>query len=230
MVQHLSVRLGAIWVGQICLSWLDCVFLNLMFGRSLSLPDCKAKDCRFADCGSAILSRWFYQHLQWMGYAKGQHFFSVLKSLYYTSTFGGQSLPFRTFSLLAYSETLLVLSLLPNHPHSAKARLPFLRPQAAGSCEVHAHTRHTMVTSIQDRTNEFKSILAQAQKRQTVKPPQQRQSLLSDQQKQEANGDAAPRSARSQFARDAATIGRGITATMGKLERLAQRMDLSADI
>lgn len=82
-----------------------------------------------------------------------------------------------------------------------------------------------MVTSIQDRTNEFKSILAQAQKRQTVKPPQQRQSLLSDQQQKEANGDAAPRSARSQFARDAATIGRGITATMGKLERLAQRMD-----
>lgn len=80
-----------------------------------------------------------------------------------------------------------------------------------------------MVTSIQDRTNEFKTILAQAQKRQKVPLSQQRQSLLSEQQKQEANG--APRSARSQFARDAAAIGRGITATMGKLERLAQRKD-----
>ncbi|KAK5070970.1 Integral membrane protein SED5 [Lithohypha guttulata] len=77
-----------------------------------------------------------------------------------------------------------------------------------------------MVTSIQDRTNEFRTILAQAQRRQKA-PPGQRQSLLSEQQKREAN-DGAPRSARSQFARDAAAIGRGITATMGKLERLAQ--------
>lgn len=86
-----------------------------------------------------------------------------------------------------------------------------------------------MVTSIQDRTNEFKTILAQAQRRQkTPHVQQQRQGLLSEQQKQDANGDATPRSARSQFARDAAQIGRGITATMGKLERLAQRKDPSA--
>lgn len=80
-----------------------------------------------------------------------------------------------------------------------------------------------MVTSIQDRTNEFRTIVAQAQRRQKAPITQQRQSLLSEQQKQAADGDAAPRSARSQFARDAAAIGRGITATMGKLERLAQR-------
>ena len=88
-----------------------------------------------------------------------------------------------------------------------------------------------MVTSIQDRTNEFRTILAQAQRRQKAGPTaQQRQSLLSQQEKQEANGDGAPRSARSQFARDAAAIGRGITATMGKLERLAQRMYLVSTI
>ena len=78
-----------------------------------------------------------------------------------------------------------------------------------------------MVTSIQDRTGEFNTILAQAQKRQKGPLSQQRQSLLSEQEKQAANG--APRSARSQFARDAAAIGSGITETMGKLERLAQR-------
>ncbi len=81
-------------------------------------------------------------------------------------------------------------------------------------------------TSIQDRTTEFRSILTQAQKRQSsTKGGGQRASLLSDAQKREANGSAAPngeRRARSEFARNAAQIGRGITATMGKLERLAQ--------
>ena len=81
-------------------------------------------------------------------------------------------------------------------------------------------------TSIQDRTNEFRSILGQAQKRQSSsKSSAQRTALLSDTRRQEANG--APRGgerrARSEFARTAAQIGRGITATMGKLERLAQR-------
>jgi syntaxin 5 len=80
--------------------------------------------------------------------------------------------------------------------------------------------------SIQDRTAEFRTILAQAQKRQTVtKGAPQRQSLLSDAQKKEADPSASgpSRSSRSEFARNAAQIGRGITATMGKLERLAQR-------
>ncbi|KAI1610658.1 syntaxin 5 [Exophiala viscosa] len=80
-------------------------------------------------------------------------------------------------------------------------------------------------TSIQDRTNEFRTILAQAQKRQSAtKGGPQRQSLLSEAQKRETNGAAngPTRGARSEFARNAAQIGRGITATMGKLERLAQ--------
>lgn len=77
------------------------------------------------------------------------------------------------------------------------------------------------VASIQDRTNEFRSVLAQAQKRQaSSKVGAQRQSLLSDSQKAAANGDAKPK--RSDFARRAADIGRGISATMGKLEKLAQ--------
>ena len=81
-------------------------------------------------------------------------------------------------------------------------------------------------TSIQDRTNEFRTILTQAQKRQaSTKTGAQRQSLLSDAQKQEANGHAVDgrKPTRSEFARNAAQVGRSISATMGKLERLAQR-------
>jgi syntaxin 5 len=78
------------------------------------------------------------------------------------------------------------------------------------------------VASIQDRTSEFKSVLAQAQRRQNnQKVGSQRRSLLTDSQRSAANGDARPR--RSDFARKAAEIGRGISATMGKLEKLAQR-------
>ncbi|KAL7961831.1 t-SNARE [Trichoderma compactum] len=75
------------------------------------------------------------------------------------------------------------------------------------------------VASIQDRTAEFKSVLAQAQRRQN-KVGSQRRSLLNDAQKSAADGDARAR--RSDFARKAAEIGRGISATMGKLEKLAQ--------
>ncbi|KAH6672018.1 syntaxin 5 [Halenospora varia] len=80
------------------------------------------------------------------------------------------------------------------------------------------------VSSIQDRTSEFRSVLTQVQKRQaSSKVGAQRQSLLTDAQKAangSANGDTKPR--RSEFARRAAEIGRGIGATMGKLEKLAQ--------
>ncbi|KAF4119904.1 syntaxin 5 [Geosmithia morbida] len=77
------------------------------------------------------------------------------------------------------------------------------------------------VASIQDRTSEFRSVLAQAQRRQnTGKGGAQKRSLLTDSQKAAANGDGRPR--RSDFARQAAEIGRGISATMGKLEKLAQ--------
>ncbi|KAK8023829.1 SNARE domain-containing protein [Apiospora rasikravindrae] len=80
------------------------------------------------------------------------------------------------------------------------------------------------VASIQDRTAEFKSVLTQVQKRQAQsKVGSQRRSLLTDQQKAEANGDATgQRPRRSEFARKAADIGRGIAGTMGKLEKLAQ--------
>lgn len=88
-------------------------------------------------------------------------------------------------------------------------------------------------TSIQDRTVEFRTILTQAQKRQnSSKVGSQRAALLSDAQKREANGSAgsagpagsagSEKRARSEFARNAVQVGRGITATMGKLERLAQ--------
>ncbi|KAK0655109.1 t-SNARE [Cercophora newfieldiana] len=72
-----------------------------------------------------------------------------------------------------------------------------------------------MAVAINDRTAEFRHIVTAAKRRQTAKPGSQR--LLSDSQN---NGDAQPR--RSEFARQAAEIGRGISATMGKLEKLAQ--------
>ncbi|PKS12103.1 hypothetical protein jhhlp_001400 [Lomentospora prolificans] len=76
------------------------------------------------------------------------------------------------------------------------------------------------VTAIQDRTSEFRAVLAQAQKRQASgKVGAQRRSLLTDSQRAAANSSPAPR---SEFARRAAEIGRGIAATMGKLEKLAQ--------
>jgi len=85
------------------------------------------------------------------------------------------------------------------------------------------------VSSIQDRTNEFRSVLTQVQRRQvSAKGGAQRQSLLTSAEKAAANGsangitngDVRPR--RSEFARRAAEIGRGITGTMEKLEKLAQ--------
>ncbi|KAH7127130.1 t-SNARE [Dendryphion nanum] len=79
-----------------------------------------------------------------------------------------------------------------------------------------------MAVSIQDRTGEFRAILAQAQRKQAQhKVGGQRQSLLSTQQKAEADG-SSPHRQRSEFARQAAEVGRGISGTMAKLERLAQ--------
>ncbi|CAK3794389.1 Integral membrane SED5 [Lecanosticta acicola] len=75
--------------------------------------------------------------------------------------------------------------------------------------------------SIQDRTPEFRSILSQAQKslarqRKAGAQPQSKPLLQ--------NGAATPptRKQRSEFARNAAAIGRGISATMGKLQRLGE--------
>jgi hypothetical protein len=87
-----------------------------------------------------------------------------------------------------------------------------------------------MATSIQDRTIEFRSILGQAQKRLAPsKVGVQRQALLSDTQRAQANGSpdgigSGANRARSEFARRAAEIGRGITATTAKLQRLAECM------
>jgi len=69
--------------------------------------------------------------------------------------------------------------------------------------------------SIQDRTPEFRSILAQAQRR--IQTTKQQKSASSN------NDTSQPptRKQRSEFARRAATIGRGISSTMSKLERLA---------
>ena len=86
-----------------------------------------------------------------------------------------------------------------------------------------------VTTSIQDRTSEFRAVLVQAQKRlNSNKAGSQRQSLLTEAQKIAANGSAngdtkaSRKGARSEFARRAAEIGRGISGTMEKLERLAQ--------
>jgi syntaxin 5 len=87
-----------------------------------------------------------------------------------------------------------------------------------------------VTTSVQDRTSEFRAVLAQAQKKQlSTKGGAQRQPLLTDAQRSAANGTpngdakAGRKAARSEFARRAAEIGRGITDTMEKLQRLAQR-------
>jgi len=75
----------------------------------------------------------------------------------------------------------------------------------------------------QNRTEEFRSILQQVNRSHgSKKLSQQRQSLLTPSEKANANG--SPQSTikqRSEFARQAANIGRGISGTMAKLERLA---------
>jgi syntaxin 5 len=75
--------------------------------------------------------------------------------------------------------------------------------------------------SIQDRTSEFKSVLSQAQRRlDKSKAVAQKRPLMSDAQRAAAE-DHGP-GKKSDFARNAAEIGRGISATMAKLEKLAQ--------
>jgi syntaxin 5 len=78
-----------------------------------------------------------------------------------------------------------------------------------------------MAVSIQDRTDEFRSILAQAQRRQAQsKTGAQKQSLLTAQEKSQANGSTQRQ--RSEFARNASEVARGVASTMAKLERLSQ--------
>ena len=105
-------------------------------------------------------------------------------------------------------------------------RVPKSLPHLVCACRfLLQHIPGMVSSSIQDRTNEFRTILTQAQKRHSsTKVGGQRQSLLTTQEKQQANGStpAGKAGSRSEFARNAAQIGRSITATMGKLERLAQ--------
>lgn len=98
------------------------------------------------------------------------------------------------------------------------------------------------VSRIQDRTVEFRAVVQQAQRRhaqakgsataqkkrammfvgsspQTPQQQQQQQGLLAD--GGDANAQPTGQIKRSDFARRAAEIGRGISATMAKLERLA---------
>lgn len=78
-----------------------------------------------------------------------------------------------------------------------------------------------MAVSIQDRTDEFRSILALAQRKQTQsKTGAQRQSLLTAQEKAQAN--ASPQRQRSEFARSAGDVARGVASTMQKLQRLSE--------
>jgi Syntaxin-5 N-terminal, Sly1p-binding domain len=91
-----------------------------------------------------------------------------------------------------------------------------------------------MTASVQDRTAEFRAVLAQAQKKQRQQGTSHSTSIPRNDryaaQKQplivhgdQTNGTPRERKvARSEFARKAADIGRGITKTMDKLERLAQ--------
>lgn len=71
-----------------------------------------------------------------------------------------------------------------------------------------------MATSIQDRTPEFRSILTQAQKR-------LQQSKTGPRPTPEDN-KVSQRQRHSEFARTAAGIGKGISQTVGKLQRLAE--------
>lgn len=72
--------------------------------------------------------------------------------------------------------------------------------------------------NVQDRTNEFQSILQHANR---SKKLSQKRPLLSASEKNEANGRPQSAKSRSLFASEAAKIGRGISGTMAKLERLA---------
>lgn len=75
------------------------------------------------------------------------------------------------------------------------------------------------MSSIQDRTPEFRSILAQAQKRLLVNKTGAR---ISTPIHNNSSSVSARPPRKSDFARKAAEIGTGIAATVGKLERLAK--------
>lgn len=80
--------------------------------------------------------------------------------------------------------------------------------------------------SIQDRTTEFHALTTSASKRLNRNNPSSAHQRLLNNQNPDEQAKGRRQGGRGEFARRAAEIGRGITDTMGKLERLAMRMSL----
>lgn len=79
--------------------------------------------------------------------------------------------------------------------------------------------------SIQDRTSEFNTLISAATKRLARSGPSSaHQRLLVASPAPGPDAQRKPKNTRGEFARRAADIGKSITDTMGKLERLAMRM------
>jgi hypothetical protein len=75
--------------------------------------------------------------------------------------------------------------------------------------------RITMAISLQDRTSEFHTLTTAVSKKLKARTNAHQRLLAED--------PSRPKNPRGEFARRAADIGRAITDTMGKLERLAMR-------
>lgn len=76
---------------------------------------------------------------------------------------------------------------------------------------------------IQDRTTEFHALTTTASKRLNRNNPSSAHQRLLNNQNPDESKDRR-QGGRGEFAKRAVEIGRGITDTMGKLERLAMRM------
>lgn len=77
---------------------------------------------------------------------------------------------------------------------------------------------------IQDRTTEFHALTSSASKRlNRNNPSSAHQRLLNSQNHPDEQSKDRRQGGRGEFAKRAVEIGRGITDTMGKLERLAMR-------
>lgn len=79
---------------------------------------------------------------------------------------------------------------------------------------------------IQDRTTEFHALTTSASKRLNRNNPGSAHQRLLNNQNQDEHSKDRRQGGRGEFAKRAVEIGRGITDTMGKLERLAMRMFL----
>jgi syntaxin 5 len=82
-----------------------------------------------------------------------------------------------------------------------------------------------MAISLQDRTSEFHTLTSAVNKRLARSGPSAaHQRLLASSPSQDGTSIQKSKNPRGEFARRAADIGKSITDTMGKLERLAIRM------